>query len=272
MLSGGGYMLNISILPADTFSVYNKTLLNDHDRKLLVMLYQPIIGYKAVSLYFTFWTYLDKNEVISNEWTHHHLMTSMRLKLKDIVEARQKLEAIGLIKTYMKKGNINNYIYELYSPLSAHEFINNPILATALYNNVGTFEYDKIISYFKVARINLKEYEEITSSFNDIFEVTKISGFDHMIEDIKRSNTGKIELLNKIDIDNIISLIPEDMFNTKSLTKDTKDLISKLAFIYDFDEERMSELIRNSLNEKRTIDKSLLRNNCRKFSFHFLST
>lgn len=258
-------MLNISILPADTFSVYNKTILNDHDRKLLVMLYQPIIGYKAVSLYFTFWTYLDKNEVISNEWTHHHLMTSMRLKLKDIVEARQKLEAIGLIKTYMKKGNINNYIYELYSPLSASEFINNPILGTALYNNVGTFEYDKIISYFKVSRLNLKEYEEITSSFNDIFEVTKISGFDHMIEDIKRSNTSKIEILTKVDIDNIISFIPEDMFNVKSLTKDTKDLISKLAFIYDFDDERMSELIRNSLNEKRAIDKSLLRNNCRKF-------
>ena len=86
-----------NVLPADTFFVVNKTTLNDNDRKLIVMLYQPIIGTIAVNLYFTFWSYLDKSEIISNDWTHHHLMTSMRLKLSDIKQAREKLEAIGLI-------------------------------------------------------------------------------------------------------------------------------------------------------------------------------
>ena len=55
------------------------------------------------------------------------------------------------------------------------------------------------------------------------------------------------------------------MLNIRSITKDTKDLIYKLSFIYDLDDEEMSELIRNSLSDKKTIDKSLLRNNCRKF-------
>ena len=121
-------MIKENVLPADTFIVVNKTILNENDRKNLIMLYQPIIGYKAISLYFTLWTYLDKREILSNETTHHQLITSMQLKLSDIIESREKLEAIGLLKTYVRKSNINNFVYELYSPVGPFEFINNFII------------------------------------------------------------------------------------------------------------------------------------------------
>ena len=216
-------MIKEKVLPADTFVVVNRTILNNEDRKLLIMLYQPIIGYKAMSLYFTLWSDLDKREITSIEYTHHHLMTSMQLKLSEIIEAREKLEAIGLLKTYIKKQNINNFVYELYSPISASEFLNNPILSTSLFNNVGKFEYEKIIS-------NLQKY-----------------------------SSNKLNITPKIDIDNIVSMIPDDMLNIRSLTKDTKDLIYKISFIYNYDDATMSELIRNSLNDKKMIDKKELR-------------
>jgi len=54
--------MNTNLLPADTFVVINKTILNDQDRKILVMLYQPIIGTVATNLYFTLWSYFDKSE------------------------------------------------------------------------------------------------------------------------------------------------------------------------------------------------------------------
>ena len=157
-------MLKEKLLPADTFVVLNKTVLNDQDRKILTMLYQPIIGSNSISLFFTLWSYLDKLELMSIECTHHHLMMSMRNRLEEIIEAREKLEAIGLIRTYIKKDNINNYIYELYSPLNPYEFFNNPILSVSLYNNVGKVEYEKLKEYFKIPRFNLKEYEDISCS------------------------------------------------------------------------------------------------------------
>ena len=46
-------MKNLTILPADTYTVINKTILSDSDIKLISRLYQPIIGYTAVSLYLT---------------------------------------------------------------------------------------------------------------------------------------------------------------------------------------------------------------------------
>jgi replication initiation and membrane attachment protein len=257
-------MIKEKVLPADTFVVINKTILNNEDRKLLIMLYQPIIGYKAIDLYFTLWTDLDKREITSIESTHHHLMTSMQLRLSDIIEAREKLEAIGLLKTYLKKQNINNFVYELYSPVSAYEFLNNPVLSTSLYNNIGKFEYEKIIDYFKVPHINLKDYQEITCSFNDVFESASVSEFEIVTSNIQKYSSNKLNITPKIDLDNIISMIPDDMLNIRSLTKDTKDLIYKISFIYNYDDATMSELIRTSLNDKKMIDKKELRINSRK--------
>lgn len=253
-----------NVLPADTFIVINKTILNDSDRKNIIMLYQPIIGHKAVSLYYTLWTYLDKREILSNETTHHKLVTNMQLKLSEIVEAREKLEAIGLIKTYVKKSNINNFVYEIYSPVSAYEFLNNPVLATALYNNIGKLEYERIIEYYKIPRISLKDYEEITMSFSDVFKSTNINNIEKL-ENINKYNYNKLNISSKIDIDNIISLLPNEIFNSRSLTKETKELIIKLSFIYNYDDIRMCELIRESLNDKKQIDKSLLKQNARKY-------
>ena len=254
-----------NLLPADVFIVMNKTILNEYDRKIITMLYQPIIGLNAVGLYFTLWSYIEKNEILSREWNHHHLMTSMRISLKDIKEAREKLEGIGLIKTYLRKGNVNNYVYEVYSPVSPNEFVNNPILGITLYNNVGDTEYEKIIDYFKIPRVSLKEYEDITLKFSEVFETTSYSNYDGIDKEIKRANTNKLELATKNDLSTIFSFIPEEMLNIKTITKDTKELIYRLGFIYDYDDERMSELIRNSLNEKRAIDKNKLKQNARRY-------
>lgn len=254
-----------NLLPADVFIVMNKTILNEYDRKIITMLYQPIIGMNATGLYFTLWSYIEKNEILSREWNHHHLMTSMRISLKEIKEAREKLEGIGLIKTYLRKGNVNNYVYEVYSPVSPSEFVNNPILGVTLYNNVGDTEYEKIINYFKIPRVSLKDYEDITLKFTDVFETTNLSNYETIDKDIKRVNSNKLELATKNDLSTIFSFIPEEMLNIKTITKDTKELIYKLGFIYDFDDERMSELIRNSLNEKRAIDRTLLKMNARKY-------
>ena len=65
-----------SILPADSYVVVNKSLLNENDRLTLTMLYQPIVGSMAITLYYTLWADLDKSLILSKEYTHHHLMNN----------------------------------------------------------------------------------------------------------------------------------------------------------------------------------------------------
>ncbi len=253
------------ILPADTFIVVNKTTLSDKDRNLLFLLYQPIIGSQAISLYYTLWSYLDKMELLSNEWTHHHILRDMMISNNELMDARVKLEAIGLIKTYVKKGNINSFVYELYSPISASEFINNPALNIALLNAVGKLEYDRIIGFFKIPKINLREYEDITSRFSDVFAFSSEPINENLIYDIKKSNYRKLEILSKIDINTILEFISDEMLNKKSLTRETKDFLYKIAYIYNYDNDDMVELIRNSISDKHTIDKKLLQENANKY-------
>lgn len=254
-----------SVLPADLFVVVNKTTLSDKDRNLLMLLYQPIVGSLSIGLYYTLWSYLDKSELVSGEWTHHHILRDMMISNAELQDAKVKLEAIGLIKTYCKLGNINSYVYELYSPISAYEFINNPLLNMALFNAVGKLEYERIINYFRIPKINLKEYEDVTSKFSDVFAFSNISVADNLMYDIKKSNYRKLEILSKIDLNTILSLISDDMLNKKSLTKDTKDFLYKISYIYNYDNDDIVELIRNSLTDKHTIDKKLLQENANKY-------
>ena len=258
-------MLKLNVLPADTYIVVNKTVFNDNDKRILTMLYQPIIGSSAVNLYFTLWSFLDKNEVKSLEWTHHHLMVNMGLKLDYIIEAREKLEGIGLIRSFVHKDNINKYIYELYSPIDAYQFFNNPILSVALYNNLGKLEYEKTMSYFKSSKVVMSDYEEITCKFNDIYDTYNGSILDYNYDDIRRENKIGFYVEPKFDLDSIISVIPEDMLNYRSLTKEVREFIYKLSFIYNLNDEDMLNIIRNSINDKHNIDKDMLKNNCRNF-------
>lgn len=252
------------VLPADTYVVVNKTILSDQDRKLLTMLYQPIIGSVATNLYFSLWSNLDRNEIMSTEYTHHYLMSNMQLNLDEIIEARERLEGIGLIKVFYKEANINHYIYELYSPVSSYEFFNNPILNTAFYSNVGKQEYDKIVAYFSIPKLNVKDYQEITCSFHEIFASCALTPIENN-NNIKRLNRLGISFNPNIDLNNILSSIPEEIINISGITKETKEFLYKIAFIYNLDDESFASIIRASINERHLIDKKLLRDNCRKY-------
>lgn len=257
-------MVKLNVLPADTYIIVNKTLFNDNDRRILMMLYQPIIGSVAVNLYFTLWSFLDKNEVKSIEWTHHHLMVNMCLKLETIISAREKLEAIGLLRTYVKKDNVNKYVYELYSPIDGYQFFSNPILSVALYNNLGKYEYEKTLSFFKNPRVVMNGYDDVTCKFNDVFD-SGVGNIDYVYDDVRRENRKGFFLEPKFDLDSVFSLIPDEMLNHRGITRDTCDLLYKLSFIYDLNEDNVRYIVTNSINEKHNIDKSLLRENARKF-------
>ena len=254
------------VLPADTYIVINKSIIEDSDRKILTMLYQPIIGQLPISLFLTLWSDLDKTEIMSTEFTHHHLMSTMKVNLREIISAREKLEATGLLKTYIREEkNINTYIYELYSPLSADNFLNHPILNVVLYNNIGKKEYDKLVDYFKIPKINLKTFKDITKSFTEVFEPVPYTSFETLNEDLKKKNRNKLTIQKELDFSLLISAFPKSMINSHTFNKEIKELIINLSFIYDLGILELENIIRMSINEKGQISKNLLRKNCRNY-------
>lgn len=258
-------MKEINISPADTYIVVNKSIINDQDRTILTMLYQPIIGPLPIILYFSIWADLDKKQQVSTEYTHHHLVTNMQISMHDILEARRKLEAIGLLKTFIKEESINTYIYQLYSPIKAHDFFNHPILNVVLYNNIGKKEYDNLKEYFKVPRINTTGYDDITVSFTDVFQSVPLTSYDILNNDIRKRNIQKLNIDSNFDFSFLADSLPSSLDREKIFTKEIKELILQLSFLYNLDALKMQDIIPICITERGTISKEDLRKTCRNF-------
>ena len=254
-------MKELTLLPADKYKVVNRTILTSEDHKNLISLYEPIIGSNATSLYLTLWRDLEKYQNLSLEYTHHHLMTILKSDLKTIKIARESLEAVGLIKTYFKESVVNDYVYELYSPLSAKEFFNHPIFNVVLYNNIGKFEYDILKKEYELLKVDTTDYIDISKSLDETFA----SGSIVEVVDASERKTLDVTLQQTLDFELIISSLPKNIVNERTFNKRIKELLNQLAYVYNLDSLKVCELLRTVINEKGYINKEDLRLAARKY-------
>ena len=73
----------MDVLPLDSFIVINHTFLNDQNREVLSLLYQPIMGSIAFNLYVTLWGFIGNENI-----NHYDIVNTMQIKLEDICKAR----------------------------------------------------------------------------------------------------------------------------------------------------------------------------------------
>ena len=246
------------LMPADSYQVINKSIITDVDKKVLIDLYQVIIGSASISLYNVLLSSLNDN-ILGEEVTHHSLVTSLGMGIKDILSARERLEGIGLLKTYLKE-DTGFYVYVLYSPLSYEEFFNNPILNVVLYNNLGKKEYEKLVSKYELPKVGLKGYKDVSLSFDEVFGSINPEVINNF--NVRSRNVNKLDFKEGLDFDLIISGLS---LNEKIFNEDVKYLLNSLSFIYNIDTLTMQNLIRSTLNEKGSIDKEALRKSIRSY-------
>ena len=250
-----------NLLPADVYKIVNQSVLTEVDKKNLTSLYQPIIGASAVSLYLTLWGDLDKSEQVSDLFTHHHLMVVLKSRLDKIEEARKALEAVGLMKSFIKRNeSVNEYLYELYSPLSAYEFFNDPLLNVVLLNNIGEEEYSLLKETYKKRTIKKDDFEEITSTMNDTFKSIPSTS----LEEIRKTEKLGLNIESRIDFDLIEKSIPKGLINSRTFNKRVREVINKLSFTYNIDTIKMIEIIRMSIEDIGLINKEKLIETARK--------
>lgn len=250
--------MDVRVLPADIYTVINKSIITEYDIKIVSMLYLPLIGANAVMLYNMFLNEIDKNNDISIELEHAKIFSSLHISADEFLNARNNLEGIGLLKTYIKNDTVNKYIYELYSPVSAHEFFSHPIFNVVLYNNVGKKEYERLVSYFKITKVNKEGYTEITKKFSQIFEMVPYTSFDMYKDSIRKYNKLKLNIDSSIDMNFLIETIGSNI-NKKIFTKDIQELIASLAYLYDIDTVKMQNIIKTCISDTGTISRDELR-------------
>ena len=158
--------------PKDGFMVTKANYLSDFDQTVVTYLYQPLMGAVAYSLYLLLWSQSTQAKSQTTFQTHATLLNLLGVDLPAFYDARNKLEALGLMRTYQKNNNTGrNLVYELFAPMQPHIFFNDDLLSVILYESVGEKRFVELREHFKLQPVRSKEYEEVTKNFLTVFHV-----------------------------------------------------------------------------------------------------
>lgn len=156
--------------PKDTFEVHSYSLLNGEDTRVLNLLYQPIIGGNALMLYHNL---LSDVSEFKKPTSHFVLQDMMNNGLQELYQSRIKLEAIGLLKTYVRKKDEGyHYVYMLGNVLPPHIFLADDVLSLLLLDRVGEQRFQSLVEVFKPDTPDTSDYSDITSNYTDIFQLS----------------------------------------------------------------------------------------------------
>ena len=127
-----------NLSPKDGFLVTQQAYLSNFDQKVLTYLYQPIIGAKAFSLFLTLWTEMDPVGMRSERKSHLELLDILNCDLPEFYTSRQKLEGIGLLKSYEGEDSLGHFfVYQLGKPVLPDSFFKDDLLSSLLLEAVG---------------------------------------------------------------------------------------------------------------------------------------
>ena len=241
------------------FNIYASFSLSVDDVNTLSLLYAPLIGSDAFMLYFGFHSLLERNNMKSEEMIHQDFFEIFSFKTNEFVNARLKLEGIGLLISYLSDDG--SYLYYLCPPLTAKSFIKDATLGLFLYSKIRKETFEFIHNHFKIDRIDTKMVTNITKSFDDVYSSSVLNDstyekFGYILG--KNPNSGLVIKNNKFDFDKFKKEINTDFLEV-GISKEFIKQIEDLAFVYGFNESEMVGLYNDSINKSGLFDYRLLK-------------
>lgn len=223
------------------------------ERNTFTLLYQPLIGKKAYSLYLTLWSMMDRSRLKTPSYIHSTLYDILGMTPKIFIETRKKLEALGLVVVYQKE---DEFLYELKAPLTAEEFIKDGALGGYLFNKVGQQNFDIIVSLFKISEIEKQGFTNVTTSFDDVFE--SVSKRVDVKEKLLDHSKSKIDIDNDFDFEIFFDGLSKQFVDKRKVTTKVKEAIKRISYVYNLDEIDMQKVYMDAVTKDKDIDLALL--------------
>ncbi len=244
----------------DKFRLITYQNLDLDERNVFTLLYQPLIGCDAFTLYLTLWSLIERARLKSPEYSHYKIYDIMRCSPKQFLQARQKLEAIGLLVAYH---NEEVYLYELKAPLSAEEFIKDGSLGAYLFSRIGKENFEDIVNLFRISRNDKDGFKNITSNFNEVFEsLPKPLDVKH---NYVSKSKAKIRINHNFDFEVFLEGLSKNFVDKRKLSKSVKEKIMNISYVYNLDEFTMQKVFMDSVDKDRNVNIEKISYNARKW-------
>ncbi|MCL6457237.1 MAG: DnaD domain protein [Gorillibacterium sp.] len=213
------------------FCVYRDFALSSLDYKMLIKIYQPMVGALAVAVFSTLHQQFAGDRVgFSSLEQQRTLFLSLDLEpgergRKIFIDQTSKLEAVGLLQTtrrFLPDSEDYVYEYQLYQPLAPAEFFRNQHLTYLLRDKVGKFSLlflrDELVSAAPEGFTEANG-ENLSVPFYELFRLnTQV--FDYELEQgfgetaVARDSRIKLDIISKgLTYEDIIMRFPRQSRN-----------------------------------------------------------
>ncbi len=229
----------------DELVIYKKSDLSIEDNNVLNLLYLPVMGVNATSLY------MIVNSLTCNlskpfTTTINILKDLLNISLDDFLEAFDKLQAFALQEVYVKG---TSFIVTLNHPMTAKGFLQDSLFGNFLYSEVGETNFKLLQEKFEVMAPDLKSTINVTKTFNDVYKYKPIA------RDIEITGKFKDRLYkNGANITNNnfdFELFKNGLSKSEQIPEINYQIfekyINKTAFVYNFSEEDMRKVFKDSI-------------------------
>lgn len=247
-----------NINPQSQFILIADNDISDLQRTSLDALYQPIIGPLAYTLVNVLWRMQQAKRFHTQPYSHFNLLSILNIDIKTLYNTRLRLEAAGLLKTFVKKDNTNQveYVYRLISPLDYRGFFRDDLLSVTLLQAIGENQYVNLVKSLVPSSMDLSGYRDVSKNFLEVFNV-KQSEFTETPEIISQVNlsvrpqnetiTDYVDFDNDFNFNLLISILEKSFVNINDVKKSAR-LIKVEHQLYGIDEIETSRLIEKATN------------------------
>lgn len=271
------------LLPKDRYLVRMARPIGFAEMGFVTQLYLPIIGVESYALYQLLVHGVQEVSGASSEGTHRSLMLTTSLSLDRLLDARERLEAIGLVEVRRRENQQRDYYYEylIKPPLSPAEFFADYVLSLMLLNKIENVRYSQLRQYYADTLGSQldQEYsivENVTKDFHDVFqslkpselEVKKGSERDQFLTEMDTSfpqapmKSGyEAQVNHSLSVSSLRLYLPDNADSVKVLEGKSMELLFSLCHFYQLDSWGMGQELRDWTLYKsdRSLDGEVLR-------------
>lgn len=250
-----------------TYTVVQHSTLSDHDRDILVHLYQPIIGFVSLSLFLTLWSECDTIHHSDTRvpLTHQRLTSLTQMTLKEIENGSRRLEAVGLMTTFLNKSSKEvQYAYVLMSPLTPSAFLKHEVLSSLLIDRIGKEDFERTRLYYVLPTVILPSQKNVSAKFEEVFgsphEPTpserKLMQQSLPLQEVKRG-----EPTFSFDFETFTMLLKDEHIPLFIFSPEIKEKLAHLAALYSLSLNDMRTVVTASRDMSGNIQMDLLSKN-----------
>ncbi|MDR3190734.1 MAG: DnaD domain protein [Lactobacillaceae bacterium] len=227
--------------------------LSNQNIQVLTQLYLPIIGQDAFSIYLNWTTIWPTRTALTS---HIDLLDQLNMSNQRFIQARQRLEALGLVQTYQQQITLGTqWAYEIFLPVSAKQFFAEKLLVGLLTHFVGETEVARLQA-FLVPEPPVIAGQNISQGFFDVIgdlDLTKAAQLTVAAPVVSPLMTSLGNSLQRLDLDLIADMLKSRRVTKLELQTHAQNLLLAKE-LYGLSDTDLVRVLQQHIKKDQTID------------------